>query len=527
MAEFWKDRERRNRILFWFILVTAVFLRVAGLGIFPDGKGLNQDEAFAGYEAYSLLHYGIDSHGYSFPVYLVAWGSGMNALETYCMIPFIAIFGLTPLAIRLPQAILGCVTVYVFYKLLKKEHSEEIALAGMAFLAITPWHLMLSRWGLESNFLPGFLLLGLYFTVAGMEESKYFLPAGIFYGLSLYAYATVWPVMPVIVGGTAAAVLIYKRGKVDKWFWIGLVILAIVALPLVLFVFVNYGLMPEFKLGFLSIPKLAARRSVELSFHPSEWIRNFRNALLIFITKDDGNLGNASGGFGLYYIGGLVFALFGLIVMIVQFIKDRKKHFLHICIMIQGVASLILMCLIYVNFNRANVIHIPLIYCIVMGISTLACGMWKKKTLKIVFCSLFSVFYLVQFVLFIRFYTGYFNTLWKIVYHPGLREVTAYAEENRAPEGTCFVSDILYPRILEAAQYPADRFCETVVYLDDEAEYLEPISFEGYRFGMPTEDEMKAGDVLILGYWETENIEYMDSLGYSKEEFEYYTVYVH
>lgn len=34
-----------------------------------------------------------DSSGYRFPVYLTAWGSGMNALNTYLMIPFMAVFG--------------------------------------------------------------------------------------------------------------------------------------------------------------------------------------------------------------------------------------------------------------------------------------------------------------------------------------------------------------------------------------------------------------------------------------------------
>ena len=61
--------------------------------------GLHADEAYAGYEAWSMCHYGYDSWGYKNPVYLRAWGSGMNALNSYLMIPFIAIDGLSPVTL--------------------------------------------------------------------------------------------------------------------------------------------------------------------------------------------------------------------------------------------------------------------------------------------------------------------------------------------------------------------------------------------------------------------------------------------
>lgn len=81
-----------EKILFILIMAAGLFIRLWQFGNVPDG--VNQDEAFAGYEAYSILHYGKDSFGYHMPVYLTAWGSGMNALNSYLMIPFIAVFGL-------------------------------------------------------------------------------------------------------------------------------------------------------------------------------------------------------------------------------------------------------------------------------------------------------------------------------------------------------------------------------------------------------------------------------------------------
>ena len=102
-------------IIFAIIFLVAVFIRVWQFGKIPGG--INQDEAFSGYEAYSLLNYGKDSSGYANPVYFEAWGSGMNALNSYLMMPFIAIFGLKVWAIRIPQCIVACLTILAVFLL--------------------------------------------------------------------------------------------------------------------------------------------------------------------------------------------------------------------------------------------------------------------------------------------------------------------------------------------------------------------------------------------------------------------------
>jgi 4-amino-4-deoxy-L-arabinose transferase-like glycosyltransferase len=142
------------------------------------------------YQAYTLLTSGIDLNGYHNPVYFVAWGGEMNALEIYLMIPFIRLLGLTELAIRLPQAILGVISLPVFFLLLRRLFDETTAWIGFFLLAISPWHIMLSRWALESNLAPAFLLFGLYFLSVALDRRPAFLLlSGAFFGLSLYSYA--------------------------------------------------------------------------------------------------------------------------------------------------------------------------------------------------------------------------------------------------------------------------------------------------------------------------------------------------
>lgn len=50
------------------IMLVTIFSRVMLLGLYPGG--VHADEAFAGYEAFSMLRYGADSWGYHNPVYL-------------------------------------------------------------------------------------------------------------------------------------------------------------------------------------------------------------------------------------------------------------------------------------------------------------------------------------------------------------------------------------------------------------------------------------------------------------------------
>lgn len=51
-------RQRGIWILFSVFLLLGIFIRVWRFGAVPGG--INQDEAFAGYEAWALLNFGLD-----------------------------------------------------------------------------------------------------------------------------------------------------------------------------------------------------------------------------------------------------------------------------------------------------------------------------------------------------------------------------------------------------------------------------------------------------------------------------------
>src|SRR3989344_4338949 len=105
------------------ILGLAFFLRIAGLSSFPPG--FTPDEASFGYDAYSILKTGKDQWGKPFPVVLESFGDFKSPLYTYLAVPSVASFGLNKFAVRLPNAILGTIAVYITYLLAKKLFSKE------------------------------------------------------------------------------------------------------------------------------------------------------------------------------------------------------------------------------------------------------------------------------------------------------------------------------------------------------------------------------------------------------------------
>ena len=134
-----KSRITAQSLLLIIIFAAGCMVRLIALDKNP--AGLHQDEAYSAYNAWSVMHYGIDSHGYVRPVYYTVWGSGMSVLYSWLTMPFLAILGNTVWAIRLPQAIGGTLCIPVIYGLGKEMFNSHMGLLFAFFLAINPWHI--------------------------------------------------------------------------------------------------------------------------------------------------------------------------------------------------------------------------------------------------------------------------------------------------------------------------------------------------------------------------------------------------
>ena len=185
--------------IFLCVLITGSLVRLIGLGYVPGKGGLNQDEAYTIYDAWCLANFGMDSREYSMPVYTYAWGKygGQSVFQLYAILPLVKMFGAENYFwSRLPQVLLGILSLLIIYGVGKRLKDEKFGLILMVALAICPWHIMQSRWALDCNFFPGLLLIAVYFAVRAREKRSFLPLFSLFIGLALYGYASPWIVMP-------------------------------------------------------------------------------------------------------------------------------------------------------------------------------------------------------------------------------------------------------------------------------------------------------------------------------------------
>ena len=189
------------------VLLAAV---VRMVGVSDNPPGFFTDEASVGYNAYTILQSGRDEHGQSWPILFRAFGEYKLPIYIYTLVPFIALLGLTEMAVRLASAAYGTLTVLTTYLLAGTLFRRRaVGLAAALFLAITPWHVHYSRTGFgELVSFPPFLTLALYLFLLGVRRSKLWLLSGVVFGLTLYTYRAAWVVVPALL---VALAVIYRR----------------------------------------------------------------------------------------------------------------------------------------------------------------------------------------------------------------------------------------------------------------------------------------------------------------------------
>lgn len=181
------------------IIVLASLLRIIGLDKVPPS--LNWDEVSMGYSAFSILKTGRDEWGELMPLLFRSFGEWKSPVYIYLIVPFIKVFGLNAWGVRLPAAIAGILAVYLTYLLGKKIYSDKIGLWAAFFLAVSPWHLMLSRPGYEASVALMLLLLGIYTLLLAIDSRtfKYWIISGVAFGLGPHTYNSAKVVVPLIV----------------------------------------------------------------------------------------------------------------------------------------------------------------------------------------------------------------------------------------------------------------------------------------------------------------------------------------
>src|SRR5437773_7403 len=113
------------------------------------------------YDAWNIWQTGRDHTGVLFPIHVFANGENIPPVAVYYTAPFVGLLGLSEFTTRLPFALAGTGTVF-FVGLLGRRWAGPIA-GGVAALslALSPWHINFSRFGIQASLLPFITVLAL------------------------------------------------------------------------------------------------------------------------------------------------------------------------------------------------------------------------------------------------------------------------------------------------------------------------------------------------------------------------------
>lgn len=584
-----KEKDRLSAlglVCFFLAFALGCFLRFYHLTTLPDG--LNQDEASIGYEAFSLAFYGVDRYGNPFPVYPITWGSGGGSpLLIYLTALSFKLFGVSVFVLRGTVAFFGCLTLPLFYLLVKEAHgnfgdshvgtcdprsgtcgasgslaglqsspvgfpssptglqSSPTGLLGMLFLAIAPWHILLTRWTLDYGLIPftfGLAILVLM-KAARKKSTGLYVLASALAALNMYSYGSANIVIPAFL---LLSVFFLMRGKIlsVRQLFLCMLMFLLVCAPLFLFYFINVCKLPEIITPFFSVERFRSDHtaSVFLSFSDlilrGEGIKNIKELLLyLSVGVENGEYYTYMPGYWTFYVFTFPVTLIGFVVSFKRMREGRREALFAVqnkaanahsasrspsgavaaeeIVFAAFLASFLFGLTVRISINHIIMVYLPLLYYTVCGYD--ACmraaaharsgkaGGRRGKFGRQIF--LFPVLtLLVGFLFFARdYYGGRYNALCAdSIFFRGYGEACVYAEEavkKEADSSSALIystnTNLISPFMIAVfyTQMPPATYVKTVHYKDLHSEFLVADAVGRFRFALPEDlkERLKSG----------------------------------
>jgi hypothetical protein len=166
-----------------------------------------------GYVGRFILQNGVDLYGNRWPLlYFDNFGDFPNVIPMYISGVSTYIFEPTVFAIRFPIALLGALTVFPLYGLIVEVFNKRwLGLVGALLLAITPWHLVLSRATAEGVTAAFVFMVALWLLVGATKKSR---PSLLYGSIPLFLLTYfLYPSYRIVVPLTWAAVPFLWKGR--------------------------------------------------------------------------------------------------------------------------------------------------------------------------------------------------------------------------------------------------------------------------------------------------------------------------
>lgn len=227
----------RQKYAVWILLALITILgfsfRIYRITEVPPS--LNWDEVSIGYNAYSILKTGRDEWGVKFPVFFKSYGEYKLPVQIYGSIPGIAVFGLNELGVRITPVVYGTMTILVIFFLGRVLLGNAVGLVSAFLIAISPWHLQLTRASFESSFALFWFCLGLWLLIKGFEKGIWWVWAVIPLSISIYTYNAERVFVPIFL---VFLMLIFAKQilRSKKYFFLAGILFMLLMIPMVPFI---------------------------------------------------------------------------------------------------------------------------------------------------------------------------------------------------------------------------------------------------------------------------------------------------
>jgi hypothetical protein len=413
----------------------------------------------------------------------------------------------------------GILALPLIYLIGRRTAGEDLALAAMFLLAISPWHILESRWGFEGNLLPFVFAAGYLLLLKSLQDKRWLMPATALMGLCFYIYGPAYAEVPLFL--LLALPILVRSGKIALADALrAAVVLLLVSIPIGLFLLVNALGWDSLHIGIFTIPRLPAQpryETISAIFQPNAvriLLQNLMGLANLLWVQEDGFFFNTVQPYGYLYTYSLPLAIVGGVLLFAlgpsRATPERKL------LLAWLVACLVVGVLETVNIGRINLIFIPLTFC------TAAIFPWLAQHSRFGLGAAVGIF-LLAFVLFTREYHGpEYRAVADQEFSAGLLPAIDYA--SRQGQGAVCISkevNMPYIYVLFSQQLDPARYLPSIKYANPHGIFRQVVHLDRYSFGLNNCPDDKQ-TVLVAA----DELPPQNGTAYSRLNFGRFAVYV-
>lgn len=494
---------KRIYLLLIGIVLLASILRFYKLGSLPPS--LTWDEVAWGYNAYAIGGDLKDEFGKLLPfTYLESFGDYKPPLYAYASILPVKIFGLSEFSTRFASAFFGVATVFIaFFLVLQIFGKEEknLALLSSLLMAISPWHIMLSRAAFEANVSTFFIVLGVWLFLASTKKIHLFPLSLLSFLASMYTFNSARIVVPLL--GIFLVGLFWKKMLENKKIvLVSCLVAALLYLPLFLFLQT-----PQAKLRFAEVNIFSDSAVVEkandqiANDNNAAWSKLIHNRRLAYgvsylhhyfdnltpnflFFQGDGNPKFSTQDVGELYLWEIPFLVGGALLLFRR--KEKNKWIVPVWLLVGIIPAAFARETPHALRIEATLPTFQIITA--LGVMAFFRVLSVKKIKPLFFKSIAFIFAIVVFLNFSYFLHGYvkhYSTEFSGEWQFGYKESIAYVDSVKSHYKTIYITEELgrpYIYYLFYTQYPPAEFRKKAEVFREVYGFVHVLGYENYRF---------------------------------------------